>query len=184
MSKTSYLVCASLLGGSLLLTACSSNPKKMEKVETEISAAKPVDNQSRIGKKSDGTYVVQEKKKMVDHLVELQRDVDTQEQTLFGNRGYGNIGKHGVLENCLIELRGKTNKEYGMIEVPEKNLLTQGENKSVKKAGVDETGELILLSEEEITDRINRFESYQKTYSSQLDWYDTEIKNCKLKMRN
>ncbi len=173
--------CFLLLSLAAML-ACSSK-KKIESVETEITDANPINNSTTIGVNSSGNTVIQEKMKLADYLLDLEREVYTTEETIYGNKAYGNIGKFGSLENCMTELQRKTTGKWGMVELPEKVLLTKlGEPK--KKAGIDEKKHLIMLSEEEITGRIKRFENYKQTYENQQEWFETEIKNCSLKLRN
>lgn len=171
-----------LLLNLAVMIACSSKPK-IEKVETEITDANPINNSMTIGVNSSGNTVIQEKMKLADYLLDLEREVYSAEETIYGNKAYGNIGKYGSLENCMTELQKKTTGKWGMVELPEKVLLTKlGEPK--KKAGIDEKKKLVMLSEEEITGRIKRFENYKQTYENQEEWFETEIKNCTLKLKN
>ncbi|MEY4616165.1 MAG: hypothetical protein RJB66_1125 [Pseudomonadota bacterium] len=164
------------------VTACSSK-KKLESIETEMENQTQINSSSSIGKNSDGDTIIQEKIKLVDYLIDLEKQVYVSEESLFGNKSYGNIGKYGALENCMTELQKKNTGKWGMVELPEKVLLTKlGSPK--KKAGVDEKNNLVVLSQEEITGRIKRFEEYKQAYSEQEDWFDTETKNCKLKLKN
>jgi hypothetical protein len=166
----------------LSLAACSSK-KKIEAVETELEGQARIDNTTTIGKNGSGDTVIQEKTKLVDYLVELEKQVYTSEETIFGNKAYGNIGKYGALENCMTELQKKTTGKWGMVEMPEKVILTKlGAPK--KKAGIDEKKKLVVLSQEEITARIKRFEDYKETYENQEEWFEVEIKNCNLKLKN
>lgn len=136
-----------------------------------------------IGKNSAGDTVIQEKMKLVDYLIELEREVYTAEESIYGNKSYGNIGKYGTLENCLTELQKRTTGKWGMVELPEKILLTRLGGPT-KKVGIDEKKQLVVLSQEEITDRIKRFEKYKQTYENQDEWFDVEVKNCTLKLKN
>lgn len=164
------------------LGACSSK-KKIESVNTQMEDESRIDNKTAIGKSQSGDTVVQEKVKLAEYLLELERQVYSSEEEIFGNRSYGNIGKYGSLENCMTELQKKNTGRWGMVELPEKNLLTKMGGPK-KKAGIDEKKQLIMLSEEEITSRIQRFENYKQTYENQLEWFETEIKNCNLKLKN
>jgi len=171
-----------LLLSIIAMMACSSK-KKIENVETEIEDANAINNTTSIGKNSSGDTVIQEKMKLADYLIDLEREVYSTEESIYGNKSYGNIGKYGSLENCMTELQKRTTGKWGMVELPEKVLLTKlGEPK--KKAGMDEKKQLVILSEEEITGRIKRFESYKQTYENQEDWFELEIKNCNLKLKN
>jgi hypothetical protein len=166
----------------LSIISCSSK-KKIESVETEMENQAQIDATTAIGQNSTGDTVIQEKVRLVDYLVDLERQVYTSEETIYGNKSYGNIGKYGALENCMTELQKKSTGKWGMVELPDKVLLTKlGGPK--KKAGIDEKKHLVLLSEEEITGRIKRFEDYKQTYDNQEDWFELEIKNCTLKLKN
>ncbi len=168
--------------GLVAIAACSSK-KKLESVDTEMEDKAQINATTAIGKSGSGDTVIQEKTKLVDYLVDLERQVYTSEETIYGNKAYGNIGKYGSLENCMTELAKKTTGKWGMVEMPEKILLTKlGAPK--KKAGIDEKKNLVILSEEEITARIKRFEDYKSTYENQEDWFELEIKNCSLKLKN
>lgn len=167
---------------AVVLGACSSK-KKLENVDTTIENEVGIDKNTSMGVNRSGETIIQEKTKLADYLVDLEREVYTSEETIYGNRAYGNIGKYGALENCNTELQKRVTGKWGMVEMPEKVLLTKlGAPK--KKAGTDEAKNIIVLSEEEITARIKRFEEYKQTYEDQLAWFDVEIKNCNLKLQN
>lgn len=166
----------------LVIASCASH-KKLESMKTQMEDESKVNATTSIGKNHTGDTVIQEKVKLVDYLVDLEREVFTSEETIYGNKAYGNIGKYGSLENCLTELQKKNTGKWGMVELPEKVLLTRLGGPKMK-AGIDEKNQLIMLSEEDITLRIKRYESYKKTYESQEDWFETEIKNCSLKLKN
>lgn len=171
-----------LLIAVLGLTACSSK-KKLESINTEMEDKAQLSASAAIGKNNSGETVIQEKTKLVDYLMDLERQVYTSEEAIYGNKSYGNIGKYGALENCMTELQKKTTGKWGMVELPEKVLFTKlGGPK--KKAGIDEKKRLVVLSEEEITSRIKRFEEYKQTYEDQEEWFDVELKNCTLKLKN
>lgn len=174
----SFLILVTLLG----LGACSSK-KKLESVKTEMDNSKTIDAKSAIGQDSSGETVYQEKTDLVEYLLDLEKEVYSSEDTIFGNRAYGKIGKYGALENCMAELQKKTSGQWGLVEMPEKVILTKLGGPA-KKAGIDEKKNLVVLTKEEITGRIKRMEGYKENYEKQLDWYDSEIKNCSLKLKN
>ena len=170
------------IGLMMTLSSCSSK-KKLEALDTEIKDKTAINSSTLIGKNNSGDTVIQEKSKLADYLLELEKQVYTSEETIYGNKSYGNIGKYGALENCMTELQKKTTGRWGMVELPEKVLFTKlGAPK--KRAGIDEKKQLVVLSEEEITARIKRFEEYKQTYEDQEEWFDVEIKNCALKLKN
>ncbi|HRO66814.1 MAG TPA: hypothetical protein PL182_04555, partial [Pseudobdellovibrionaceae bacterium] len=165
-----------------VIAACSSK-QPIQKIDTELKGAQSVGQES-LGKNSEGQYVLQKKENLASHLLDLQRDVYGVEESIYGNKARGNKGKYGVLEDCRIELRAKTNGKWEMVESAPKAILSQEEVKITKKVGLDEKGELVALTEEELTARIKRFERYKANYDRQEDWYDTEIKACKVSLNN
>lgn len=166
----------------LLVSACSSKPP-ITKIDTELKDQQTIGSES-LGKNKEGNYVLQKKEDLASNLLDLQRDVTALEQGIYGNKAYGNKGKYGVLEDCRIELRAKNNGKWEMVEPAPKTILNKEETKMVKKMGLDEKGKLVLLTEEELTERIKRFERYKNSYETQDEWFDTEIKACKVALNN
>lgn len=162
--------------------ACRSK-EPVQEIKTELEGPQRV-GQEKVGKNSDGKYVLQKKEEIAAALVDLQREVYAAEESIYGNKTYGNKGKFGVLEDCRIELRAKTNGKWEMVESAPKVILSQEESKITKKIGLDEKGKLVLLTEEELTARMKRFERYRQNYERQEEWYDTEIKACKVALTN
>lgn len=137
-----------------------------------------------MGQNEEGAFIVQKKENLATYLLDLQREVYSLEQDIYGNKAHGNKGKYGVLEDCRIELRAKKSGKWEMIESPQKNILSKEEEKFSKKMGIDEKGKLVLLAEEELTARIKRFERYKANYEKQDEWFDIEIKACKTALNN
>lgn len=167
----------------LVLFAVGCKSKEIKEIDTELKDKKSVGSET-LGKNKDGNYVLQKKESLATYLLDLQREVYGMEEGIYGNKTYGNKGKYGVLEDCRIELRAKSNGKWEMVDPAPKTVLSKEEAKITKKVGIDEKGELVMLTEEELTGRIKRFERYKKNYESQDDWYDTEIKACKVSLNN
>ncbi|MBX3041065.1 MAG: hypothetical protein KF789_10205 [Bdellovibrionaceae bacterium] len=165
-----------------LAGACSSK-QPIQKIDTELKGAQSLGHES-MGKNSEGQYVLQKKESLATYLLDLQRDVYRLEEDIYGNKSLGNKGKYGTLEDCRIELRAKTNGKWEMVDSAPKAILSKEEAKITKKVGLDEKGQLVMLTEEELTARIKRFERYKANYERQEDWYDTEIKACKISLNN
>lgn len=168
---------------AMLSFGCSSK-EKIKEIETDLEQKQNFTQGEVIGKKDSETYVLQKKQEMARYLSELQKSVYTQEEEIYGNAAYGNKGKYGVLEDCRIALRAKSQGKAELPEPLDKVIVSQDDSKTSKKIGIDEKGQLVMLEEEELLSRVKRFEQYKKTYQQQSDWYDTEIKNCKVKLSN
>ncbi len=176
---------ATISSGILLCmfaVGCSSK-KPITDIDTELKNGQSLGSET-LGKNKNGDYVVQKKENLVSYLLNLQREVYGLEEGIYGNKVYGNKGKYGVLEDCRIELRAKSNGKWEMVVPAQKAILSKEEDKITKKVGLDEKGALVMLTEEELTNRIKRFERYKKNYEQQDDWYDTEVKACKISLNN
>lgn len=167
----------------VLVAGCSSKQKDIQDIDTELKNKQAMGSET-VGKNKDGNYVVQKKESLATYLLDLQREVYGLEEGIYGNKTYGNKGKYGVLEDCRIEARAKSNGKWEMVDPAPKTILSKEEAKITKKMGVDEKGDLVLLTEEELSNRIKRFERYKKSYEAQDDWYDTEVKACKVSLNN
>ncbi len=170
------------LGIGLLAVGCSSKTP-LKEIDTELKNRQNVGSET-LGKNKEGQYVLQKKESLATHLLDLQRSVYGMEEGIYGNKTYGNKGKYGVLEDCRIELRAKSNGRWEMVDPAPKTILSKEEAKITKKMGIDEKGQLVMLTEEELTSRIKRFERYKSSYELQDDWYDVEIKACKISLNN
>ncbi|AFY00706.1 hypothetical protein [Bdellovibrio bacteriovorus] len=156
------------------LVGCSSK----DKLDTELEDAQLMGRET-VGKRDDN-YVVQEKKNLIHHLQEVQTDVYTMEENIYGNRDLGNKGKYGVLRDCKIEAAPQAG---GKVDIVPKNILTEEENKLSRQTGVDESGTLVTLREEDLSQRLKRFEGYKTAYEKQEEWFDSEIQACRQSQR-
>ncbi len=165
----------------VFLASCGS--KQIKEIDTDLSDKQRMGSET-LGKNKEGNFVVQKKESLASYLLELQRDVYSLEEGIYGNKAYGNKGKYGVLEDCRIEVRAKSNGRWEMVDPAPKTILSKEESRITKKMGIDEKGDLVMFTEEELTNRIKRFEGYKRNYEAQDDWYDTEIKACKVGLNN
>ncbi|AHZ86308.1 hypothetical protein Bb109J_c0966 [Bdellovibrio bacteriovorus] len=165
-----------LLAGLMIagLMGCSSK----DKLDTELEDAQLMGRET-VGKRDDN-YVIQEKKNLVQHLQEVQTDVYTMEENIYGNRDLGNKGKYGVLRDCKIEASPQAGSKVDMVP---KNILTEEEGQLARQTGVDESGTLITLREEDLNKRLKRFEGYKSAYEKQEEWFDNEIQACRQSQR-
>lgn len=160
----------------MLLVACSSNPNKAEKVETQMESKGNVKGEN-VGIK-DGNMVVQKKTLMSEELRRLQYEVYELEDKVYGNRKFGSDGLYGVLKKCRLELSDKDNGGDGKLKWLEPmERITDKEDEY--KIGIDEENNLVAVSEEYIKDRIVRFRGYKQTLMKREDEYQEKVDICK-----
>lgn len=172
--------CLVMIGVILALGACSSNPHKAEKLETEMDAKGKVKDE-KVGLK-DGDMIVQKKTLMSEELRKLQYEVYELEDRVYGNRKYGSKGLYGVLKDCRLELSDKKNGGDGKLKWIEPiERVTDKEDEY--KIGLDEENNLVAVSEEYLKDRIERFRGYKQVLMKRQDEYEEKIDICKADLK-
>lgn len=165
-----------------VLGACSTNPNKAEKIDTEIEHSKKISGDTELGLK-DGNMVVQKKVMMSEELRGLQNEVYELEDHVYGNRKYGSLGLYGVLKDCRLKLAAKENGGSGKIMWTEPlDRVTDKEDEL--KIGLDDQDNLIGVSEEMLRDRIQRFQKYKVVLMKRQDEYDEKVDICKNELKN
>jgi hypothetical protein len=163
-----------------LMSACASNPNKAEKIETKIENTEEIGAGRSLGVNQNKEMITQKKVKLSEYLRTLQYEVYGLEKTIYGDDETGNKGKWGVLEDCRMTLNSAQMDGNGTyFKMPEKARLTVGDG-MVQKIGLDENNQLVGISEDYLKNRIQKFENFKTTYESRKDWYDTQLKICKM----
>lgn len=164
------------------MTACSSNPHKAKRVETEIESHGEVTGDTTVGVK-DGNMVVQKKVQMNEEVRRLQNEVFELEDRVYGNRKYGSLGLYGVLRQCKVDLSDPQWGGDGKLKWTEPiDRITDKEDEW--KVGLDEKEKLVGLSEEFLMDRIERFRGYKRVLMQRQDEYEEKVQICKADLKN
>lgn len=164
------------------LTACSSNPHKAEKIETEMEKNQSVSGDTSVGIK-DGNMVVQKKVMMNEELRRIQNDVHELEDRVYGNRNYGSLGLYGVLKKCKADMADKKNGGEGkLIWTEPMDRVTDKEDEF--KIGLDEKDKLVGVSEEFLKDRIVRFRGYRGVLEKRQDEYEEKLSICQTQLKS
>jgi hypothetical protein len=166
----------------LTLSACSHNPNKAEKIETQMDKKSDVTGDTTVGIK-DGNIVVQKKVMLNEELRRLQYDVYELEDRVYGNRKYGSEGLFGTLKNCRVDLADKKNGGTGKLMWTEPmDRVTDKEDEF--KVGIDEGDKLVGVSEEFLSDRIKRFSGYKNVLQKREDEYEDKLAICKAELKS
>lgn len=163
------------------VVGCSSNPHKAEKIETNMDKSKEINGETKVGLK-DGNMIVQRKVDMAEELRNLQNEVYSTEDRVYGNRKYGSSGLYGVLKNCKLETSDIKNGGDGKLQWTEPiDRVTEKEEEFI--IGIDEKDNLVGVSEEFLKDRIQRFREYKRILNKRQDEYEEKISICKLELK-
>jgi len=175
----------SLLG--ILVLACSSNPNKAEKIDTQLEKSETMGN-GDMGLNEKDEMVFRRKFKLANYLRDLQNDVYELEAYVYGNNSLGRPGQYGALRDCRDFVRSKHLKGDGKVSpMPKKLILTIKEDPTITdilnktrdgKIGIDEKKEVVAISDEYILDRIKRFESHRDSYLKQKEQFEEDLRIC------
>jgi hypothetical protein len=171
------LIIALLAAG--LLTSCTSSLEKRNELQdkdTRLEKQQDVSGGDVIGVR-DNKVRVQKKVQLAEELRLLENEVYGMENEVYGNRQYGTKGLYGVYTDCLedvdsVELGG-TGK-LKPIEPPASVIKEDRDLEFVK----DEKGDLVGISEEFLSERIDRFKKYREILGKRRLEYETKTKIC------
>jgi len=161
---------------SLTLVCCSSNPNKPQDVQTQLEKPTNVSATQQVGLKN-GEMVVQTKAQIAEKLRDLQNQVYSLEDKVYGTRKLGSLGLYGELKSCKRKL---ASKQYGgpgtMTWTEPLDRVTDKEEQL--KVGQDESKDLVGVNEEYLKDRLKRFEEYKLILQKRSDDFEDKIESC------
>lgn len=164
------------------LSACSHNPNKAEKIETEMEKSSQISGDTTLGVKK-GNMVVQKKTLMAEELRDLQNDVYSTEDKVYGNAKYNSLGLYGVLRNCKLSLSDKKNGGDGKLMWTEPiDRVTDKEDDF--QIGLDEKDKIVALNEEFVKDRIARFREYKRVLKKREIEYQEKLDICQAELKS
>lgn len=166
---------------AFVTVACSSNPHRARKIDTEMEKTQDV-GREQIGVK-DGNLVVQRKVEMNEELRRVQNEVYELEDRVYGNRKYGSKGLYGTLRDCRLKL---SSRELGgdgklMWTEPIDRVTDKEEEWTV---GIDERDKIVGVSEEFLRDRMDRFRRYRQVLMGRQDEYEEKLQICDAAVRS
>jgi len=162
---------------ALNFLACSSNPHKAEQIDTKIEKSDKISGDRELGVK-DGNMVVQRKTLMSEELRDLQYEVYSLEDRVYGNTKYGSNGLYGNLKDCKKKLSDKrTGGDGKLIWTEPIDRVTDKEEEF--KIGLDENDKVVGVSEEFLKDRLKRFREYKRILIKRQDEYQDKLDICK-----
>lgn len=163
----------------VLLTSCSSNPHKAEKIDTTLDKKESVVDEN-LGLK-DGNMVVQKKVMMAEELRSLQYSVYELEDRVYGSRKFGSQGLYGVLKDCKMQISDKSNGGDGkLVWMEPLDRVTDKEEKF--DIGLDDKDRIIGVQEEFLKDRISRFNRYKEILMKRQDEFNEKVDICKTEL--
>lgn len=172
----------SILALATALTACKTNPNKVEDIKTDLEHRNEINQESAIGVK-EGNAVFQKKVSLNEELRKVQYEVYELEDRVYGNRKFGSLGLYGVLRECKIQLTDPRNGGDGKLTWTEPlERITDKEDDF--KIGIDEQKKLVAVTEEFLVDRIQRFRGYKNILNKRQDEYEEKVAICKAELRN
>ncbi|MFK8138475.1 MAG: hypothetical protein AB8E15_08955 [Bdellovibrionales bacterium] len=165
----------------IFMSACATSHKEkseVKEIETELERKQEMNGET-LGVKDD-SIVIQRKRELAEELRDLENDVYGLDSEVYGNRKYGSKGLYGVYRDCKAELNSITTEDSPFIEPREK--IIQEKNRFAK-FGLDENDKLVTVSEEFISERLERYKKYQTKLEKRRDEYELKVRVCKNELK-
>ena len=166
--------------GTLLVSACATNPHEAKNIKTEMEKQKAISGDTSVGVK-DGNLIVQKKVQMNEELRRIQNRVYGLEDRVYGNRKYGSKGLYGSLKQCRRKLVSREMGGDGKLMWTEP-VDRVSDKEETFELGIDEKEKIVGVSEEFLKDRIKRFRKYRKTLQKREDEYEEKLEICDAKL--
>jgi hypothetical protein len=177
MSLKHFILALALIS----LVGCSHNPHKAEKIDTKMEKDSVITGDDHVGVK-DGDLVVQKKVMMAEELRDLQYEVYSLEDHVYGNAKYGSLGLYGVLKSCKLQLSDKKLGGDGHLIWTEP-IDRVSDKEEEFKVGIDENQKIVGVSDEFLKDRITRFHEYKKLLRKRDLEYQEKVDICQTEIR-
>ncbi|MCB0412789.1 MAG: hypothetical protein KDD50_00545 [Bdellovibrionales bacterium] len=177
MNKKIDLILA--LVSVLLFAACASQLEKdneVQDLDTKLENEKKISGQDHLGIR-DNKLKVQKKVLLAEELRHLENETYGIEYEVYGNREYGTKGLYGAYKECKAEVNSVKYGGTGKLAPIEPAAPVINED-PLLKFGKDESGELVGVSEEFLTQRIERFKKYKSLLQKRREEYETKLGIC------
>ena len=167
-----------------ILVSCSSKEKPAPPIEakdikTQLDKSQTVSTDTTVGVNDDNHVVMRKKQEMVEYLRQLEWDVRSEQDKLYGNDKFDSKGMWGQLQDCRIKANAKAlGGEGTLTEMPER--VENIEEREFDQVGFDESGRLVGLTEEHLSQRVQRFKKYKESLKKQRGNIELETKKCQV----
>ena len=164
---------------SILLAACASQLEKDNEVKdlnTQLEDEKRIAGDDRIGVR-DNKLKVQKKVLLAEELRSLENKTYAIEHEVYGSREYGTKGLYGAYKDCRGEVNSVKYGGTGKLAPIEPAAPVINED-PLLNFGKDEEGQLVGISEEFLSQRIDRFKKYRSLLKKRRIEYETKLSIC------
>lgn len=168
-----------------LISGCAATLEERNEVkelDTKLEKSQTIAGDEKVGVKDD-KMVIQKKVRLGEELRRIENEAYGLEYDVYGNRQYGTIGLYGAYSDCLAELNSLKYDGDGKMQPIEPAAPVIKEDPFFKY-GTDESGELVAVSEEFLTQRIDRFKKYKDILEKRYQEYTTKNKICENNLKS
>lgn len=168
--------------------ACSSKEKSHEEKSEVKEVTTVLENQQKIAGDDtmgvrDNKVVIQKKVLLAEELRRMENETYAMEYQVYGNREYGTKGLYGVYRDCKTDVNSPEFGGQGKVEPVEPPAPVVKEDPFFQ-FGKDEKGVLVGVSEEFLSERIERFKKYKTVLEKRLMEYETKVRICENDLKN
>ena len=162
------------------LVGCSTSHKEKSKVknleDSQLEKVKTVAGGDKLGIRDDA-FKIQKKVDLAENLRDLENNTYGIEYEVYGNREYGTKGLYGAYSDCKAEVNSIQYDGTGKMHPIEDPAPVINEEHKFEY-GVDKKGDLVGISEEFLSERIERFKKYKVVLNKRRTEYETKLRIC------
>ena len=165
----------SLLG---VIASCSSKSKKdadikAQDISTQVDKAESLSQTESVGVNKDEEVIIQKKTKLADYLKDISYQVRKKQDELYGSRRFDTRGLFGRYESCVATKSQKPKVARQMVLKDEEiGQIEAG------KFGYDEKGQMVVLEEKKLRDKIRDMEDKKNRLYAQEEELLAELSSC------
>ncbi len=173
-----YLICLFFI---LFIIGCSSKPDAKEDFDKELKS-RTTDEKEKVGLKGD-KIMIKKRIFLEEELFKIKRETEDLENSIFGRSKKDPGGIWAALKDCRDRLADPRLGGSGVPEPMEKwEKISETQNVDYEFM-VDKNGSVIGVSEEELSQRLDRMKSNKRVLTSVFDDLNEKLTVCEAKYR-
>ncbi len=174
-----------ILSAGVFLGGCATELEKRNEVkdlDTQMEKKETIKGDESVGIKDD-KFRIQKKVMLAEELRRLENVTYGMEYEVYGNRDYGTKGLYGAYRDCKTEENSVDLGGDGKMSPIEPPAPVINEETKLN-FGLDEKGDMVGVSEEYLSERIDRFKKYRKILKKRRSEYETKLRICENNIKN
>lgn len=167
----------------LILTLVGCAGKKVDdfkdqEVKATLEKGQTYSQSGELGVNKDKVIVSRDRVVLVEKLKQLNFEVKSLQDEVYGVDEYQSRGLYGDFEKCLAKKKIRR-ESSALANWKRKNFLTTRLDLKKENVGYDEKGQLVGLDEKSLSVEMDRLENAKEELSKDRETLQIEIQKCK-----